>query len=423
MNWVAALRNCASAPDAKSRKRAFASLSKNRPDGAFSRKAIPPRDAGWDIQVANDLESAWAALTPGPKRFIFYDDFLGATELALTAETGDLLRLIERSRSRPDVRLVLTTRSQILNRARELEDRVAELTRRREVVVQVGDHSYEIRAHILRNHLYFSRLNPVERDRIRLDNRLTTAVRHPSYNPRLIASVTDEITETSTADEVTERLLAVLNKPEELWRATFLRMDRLRRDILLTLATLPPVPHPVSDLLALVTVEDAVQWAPAMSELEPTWIRHVDRPPRNVVVLANPGCRDFLLNVLDDAAVANEQLAKARRLDQYVALTRAAGLQHGTVTRPALAEVLKRRAREILEAVRALTLDTLAVESPAKDQLATIADAVLLASVYGTEDGTSWVLDLVAEQLPAWGRLDASTRDFLRVAERLVELP
>lgn len=48
---------------------------------------------------------------------------------------------------------------------------------------------------------------------------------------------------------------------------------------------------------------------------------------------------------------------------------------------------------------------------------------MLLASVYGTEDGTSWVLDLVAEQLPAWGRLDASTRDFLRVAERLVELP
>ncbi|GAB3406396.1 nSTAND3 domain-containing NTPase [Flindersiella endophytica] len=365
---------------------------------------------GWDLlSVSSNIEEAWQGFREETKQVIYHDDFLGDIELELAkGESAQLVRFIDRVRlQRGSKRLVLTTREQIFRRAMDVDDRISWLGSQPGVgVVRLAGYPAPVRAHVLFNHLYFSALNATERAKLAVDNRLLTAVDHPSYNPRLVEHVTAEITELSTADDVTERLLAVLADPRELWHATFRRMDPLRHDILLALVTLPNSGCSVEALHALVDVPDAVAWTPALRELEPTWLRLLGQGPRAHVVLANPGCADYLLTVLDDAAVAGDVLAKVRRLDQYVELTSMSGVLHGAANRPNLAYVLKQRREQIMEHARELA-------TPAD-----VDDVVLLAGSHGSEHNTGWVFDLVEHHRP-----EGSTPTCLRLAERLNDVP
>jgi hypothetical protein len=368
---------------------------------------------GWNVlPVSSDIEEAWRVFGDDSKQIVYYDDFLGTTELELAkGESSQIVRFIDKVRSRrSSKRLVLTTREQILKRAMDADDRLSRLDERPGAgVVRLDGYSAVVKAHMLFNHLYFSDLNTAERARLAVDNRLLTAVAHPSYNPRLVELVTREITERSTTDNVTERLLAVLDNPEELWSATFQKMNALCHDILLTLVTQPPHGCPVEELRALVDVPDAVAWKPALRELEPTWLRLHGRGPEANITLTNPGCRDYLLTVLDDTAVAGERLAKIGRLDEYVALTQVSGLTHGTAERPGLAYALKQRREHIMSHAR----DLAQAESD-------VTAVVLLAGSHGSKHNTGWVFGLV-ERL--WPDLPSSTRDYLWLAERLSAVP
>lgn len=377
---------------------------------------------GWNVlPVSADIEEGWRVFGDDSRQIVYYDDFLGTTELAPASksESAQLVRFIDRVRARRgSKRLVLTTREQILRRAMDADDRLSGLDERPGVgVVRLDGYSRTVKAHVLLNHLYFSALNPAERARLTVDNRLLTAVEHRSYNPRLVEHVTAEITERSTADDVTERLLAVLDNPRELWHATFQAMDPLRRDILLTLVTLPPAGCPVEKLRTLVDLPDAVAWAPALRELEPTWLRLLGRGPEATVVLADPGCRDYLLTVLDEPAVASARLAKVRTLGQYVELTRMSGLTRGTAARPNLAYVLKQHSPRIVSHARELT-------AAAGTASAAVVAAALLAGVYGSEGNTAWVFER-AERHCADGR-ESESRSVMTsflLAERLSGVP
>lgn len=288
----------------------------------------------WRVaDLAGDLTEAWAvARTPG-KLFFYFDDFLGESELRLDAvgAASDLVNFIEYiSRNRADKRLIMTTRSQVLNSAAQSSsDRLHALaTEWTDRIVGISTVDPGARAEILTNHLHFSGLPAVEREELEVDNRFKALVLHPSFSPRLVRLVTKSDLSDAAADQVLRQLTDAFANPVDTWRATFRALDEPARDVLLTLATFPERAVLHHDLKAAAAPDTPVlAWKDVLRPLEPTWIKIVSTYEARSVAFANPGCRDFLLGELDDYELVSERVEKRLvRLEQLVSLSQSAGL-------------------------------------------------------------------------------------------------
>jgi hypothetical protein len=249
---------------------------------------------------------------------------------------------------------LLTTRDYELRRAADgPADQLFELARRpARYELRLDAYDLETRAKILFNHLYFSGLPGPERERLAIDNQLISIVEHPSYSPRIVGDAI-RFAPSLTASDVIGTISRALANPRELLNGSFRRLSALEQQILLTLATLPNRPWPLDDIRRLVAPDDALAWTPALRELEPTWLQLGGQAQNRTLAVANPGCRDYLLGILDDTAVADQQLDRVASLAQLTSLTRSAGLvtwpyrpTSGTV-RAELASVLTSRRAEI----------------------------------------------------------------------------
>ncbi len=195
----------------------------------------------------------------------------------------------------------------------------------------------------------------------------------------------------------------VLENPADLWQESFRLSSALERQILLTLATLPYRPWPVDLIRELVAPADALDWPPALHTLDTTWLEITGEAADRLVSLANPGCRDYLLGILDDTAVALEQLARVRQLPQLVSLVQSAGLSQSpnrsesTPARAELAGALTSRRDQILTQLKPFAETELASGSRPTSALRTMYDTAMVLQALDTAESTAWFLDLVAE--------------------------
>jgi hypothetical protein len=263
-------------------------------------------------------------------------------------------------------RIILTTREQELRTAADgPADQLAALARHPyKHQLRLESYDLQIRARILFNHLYFSGLPSSERELLAVDNRLLNITQHPAYNPRIIDDAV-RLSPSLTAEEVLDTIDRALENPQDLWNGSFRRLSALGQQILLTMATLPYRPWPVDTIRRFVAPEDALAWTPALRTLETTWLQFMQAAQSRSLRFANPGCRNYMLGVLDDAAVADRQLDRAASLVQLVFLSRSAGLIApprgvSTVARAELASVLTNRREDVLEKLRRFTLADLA---------------------------------------------------------------
>ncbi|HEU5156756.1 MAG TPA: restriction endonuclease [Streptosporangiaceae bacterium] len=351
---------------------------------------------GWQIvDLSAGIEDGWAAAHPTTRQLFYCDDFLGQATLELSgAAAADLVRFISYvRRNAGDKRLILTSREQVLRQAS-----IAISDRLRQLAADPGRYTISLetyepagRAEILLNHLHFSDLPEGERDRLTPDNRMTAIARHPSYNPRLIETITARRLSAATADQVLDEILGALDNPELVWSVSFDALGPLAQDIALTLATHPARPVPLAELRPLAP--DLRDWRTAITSLEPAWIRLTDD---RSVTFAHPGCRDYLIGRLDDADLADEWVGRLHRLHQVRSLTRSAGLlpaEPGTppaAERPALARALLARRADLA----ALVERCVAAEPPAS--VSTLRDAAALLSVFGTPETSERLIERVA---------------------------
>jgi hypothetical protein len=388
------------------------------------------------VHVANDIEEAWRALRNDETEQIFYyDDFLGQGELAVASknEPASLARFLVRIRHlKARKRIIMTTREQNLQQAVESFDPLRELARDpARFGLQMSAYDTRARAEILFNHLYFSGLPNEEHGRLSVDNRLFSIVEHPAYNPRLI-EFGIRTTRQLTTDGVLVALTRALDNPVEIWQVSFGLLSPLEKQILLTLAALPARPWPLDEIRRLNDSAHPLAWTPALRTLEPTWIRVAGSATARSVTLANPSCRDFLLGILDDAAVASDQVDRIRRLDQIVSLTRSAGLLPTdigiipAVQRAELAHALMSRSDHAAALVAEFASADLAdKEMSLSARVKTLRDAATLLIVYGSAGATGWLLDQVAEFLDTVGDrpLLLSVFDGFMLAEMLSVVP
>ena len=384
---------------------------------------------GWSpIHITDGMRDAWEALSPdSTKQIFYYDDFLGESQLRMGKnEPSDLADFIDRIKDlREHKRFVMTTREQFIREAAGKYDALQDLPKEmRQLGVRMDRPSAQERAEILFNHLYFSAMPGAERDRMAVDNRILTIVEHPAYNPRLIERALKSWGQEATNERL-EAIKQALDSPGQLWKTSFQNLDPLGRQILLTMATLPNRPWSLERIRHLVKSADALKWRPTLRILDSTWLNISGSATNSYVMLADPGCRDYLLSVLDDAAVADDLVGRIQTIEQVVSLTHAAGLpgeSEGSTPRAELAHSLTMHREVLMKLVRsAVAVDD--SERNIMESAQQLRDAAAMTAIYGTETDTDWLVTRI-EAVPGPGdRLPAAgARSLFELAEILAEL-
>ncbi|MFJ8955923.1 restriction endonuclease [Streptomyces sp. NPDC102381] len=259
---------------------------------------------GWQIvSVGTDVDDAWEAYKSGRNQVFLYDDFLGQTDLSeRRAKDSSVIRLMDRVARNPDKRLVMTTRSQILQQTRLISEPIAHADLRVfEFVIKIADYGAIQRARILYNHLYFSTLpRQVVREYVE-NSSYWTVVGHKNFSPRILELVIKR--SHSSADELARTLNHTLDHPLDLWRIVFNNgLSDLAQRLTLTLASFPVNGANSRDLKDLVKNEaKPTEYTSALRVLEGTFVSLEKEDGGDTVIsYANPSVRDFTLAFLDE---------------------------------------------------------------------------------------------------------------------------
>ena len=352
------------------------------------------------VDVANNIEEAWTALRSDQPQLFHYDDFLGEAGVELGKnEPRSLRAFLDHVRQlKESKRVILTTREQELRTAADgPADQLAALARDpHKYQLRLESYDLQIRARILFNHLYFAGLPASERQLLAVDNRLLNITQHPAYNPRIIDDAI-RLSPSLTAEGILDTIDRALENPQDLWNGSFRRLSALGQQILLTMATLPYRPWPVDMIRRLIVPGDALAWTPTLRTLETTWLQFIQTGSTRSLRFANPGCRNYMLGILDDAAVADRQFDRAVSLAQLLSMGSSAGLitPRGvpTVARAELANVLTSRRADVLEKVRRFTLAELANEPSADRHAGILLDAAAVLKALAGAADTAWLFE------------------------------
>lgn len=150
---------------------------------------------GYQLCVAaRQIEELESLYQDDAKQVFYFDDFLGSNFLAVLNrhEDSHIVGFIQRVSKDKNKRFILTSRSTVLNRGKTLTDRfkLAKLEQH-ELEIEVKSLSEFDKARILHSRLWFSRLPREYLEVIVAKQKYWTIIRHPNFNPRLIAFITD----------------------------------------------------------------------------------------------------------------------------------------------------------------------------------------------------------------------------------------
>ncbi|QSI46777.1 restriction endonuclease [Thermobispora bispora] len=318
---------------------------------------------GWQvISVSSDINEAWDAYRRDQKQIFFYDDFLGQTDISERGtknEDSRIVRFMDRVAAEPTKRLVMTTRSQILRQASLTREPIARGNfKLRECVIPLTEYGALERAQILYNHLYFSNLSrDILRDYV-AGGHYWKVVNHPNFAPRIIEQVIKR--PHSSAEELSNTLVATLTRPTDLWGTMFATaLSDVARRIVLTLSTFPPTGVEVGYFRNAIRREaDPISVTHALRALEGTFIK-IGTPPHGeeqYISYANPSVRDFVLATLDEEPeYCQDLISNAWMMGQLLALLEyASSKEDGKLKLPRLASYLRANGQLLLDNIRRL---------------------------------------------------------------------
>lgn len=183
---------------------------------------------GYEIyHIEDSISEAESCFCPEKMQFFYFDDFLGANYLDVIEGNFDskIMNFIRRVTLDKNKRLVLTSRSNILNRAKSISDifNFGNISNR-EYEISVTEFTQIEKANILYNHIWHSSL-PTEFSDVYFDNKnYWEIIKHKNFNPRLISIITDgERLSGLSNEEYWPYIKNALNNPEIIWDLYFKR--------------------------------------------------------------------------------------------------------------------------------------------------------------------------------------------------------
>ena len=192
----------------------------------------------FELIYVREITEAEEAYIPRKKQIFYFDDFLGSIELDLySSRNADsaIVNFIERVRTDKNKRLILTSRTVILNQAKGLSDKIQNSNidiSNYEVIVE--NYTDWNKARILYNHIYISNLEDDQKKIFFQNDFHWKVIRHKFYNPRLIQDIT------KVDSEYSEKfVLDILNNPKKVWEKPFnVQISSISRLLLLTMYSL-----------------------------------------------------------------------------------------------------------------------------------------------------------------------------------------
>ncbi|MEQ5206035.1 ATP-binding protein [Proteus sp. fly-1067] len=173
------------------------------------------------VYIENDIEEGERIILPNKKQLFLYDDFLGRNYLdALrNKEDSKIVRFISRIRKSADKKLILTSRTTILNQGKVTSELFyVNNTEKHEYEVEVKNLDLLDKAKILYNHIWFSHLPQDYKDCFWIDKKYRNIITHKNYNPRLISFITDYDKISHLAPEsYWNYIVESLNNPSAIW--------------------------------------------------------------------------------------------------------------------------------------------------------------------------------------------------------------
>jgi len=299
---------------------------------------------GWTvINIASDIDEAWSKVRGGsqePEKVVFYyDDFLGQANLVEVQknEAGGMALLLDTIRkSNSGLRLVVTSREQILNQARAgADDRLRRLANdRSRFRIELAEIDRSARARMLFNHVHFGFPDPSQRRLLAVDTRYRDIIDHRGFNPRVLESVVLRQHHASV-DSLYEALLQALEHPAEIWAGSFQQLSGTAMEILFHLATTPSPSVPVDRVRLAAAAPDPREWESALRILEGTWVRlQTTDGVVSEVSLFDPSRRDFLLDLMNDKGYFEFAVTRLKRVEQLHYLLQLSGFIGRTTWRP-----------------------------------------------------------------------------------------
>jgi len=160
------------------------------------------------------------------KQVFYYDDFLGHNEVEILKARGGetaLIYALKLISNNPNKKLILTTRSFILNSAVESSEKLRIFNiKAKESIIELDEYTTEHKLRLLSNHIQESSL---EADlKSVLDNKRIQSfiVTHRNFSPRSVEFITtpDKVSNFSP-QEFEDFIIQNFDKPDEIWRHAY----------------------------------------------------------------------------------------------------------------------------------------------------------------------------------------------------------
>jgi hypothetical protein len=322
------------------------------------------------VEISRDIAEADALFNAEAKQFFYYDDFLGTAfdETLPKNEDSRLVTFIRRISEMGNKRLVLTTREYILKNAAARYERLGQVVRvERKCILSVADYTARVRAKILYNHVYFSKLPRPARVALVEENQYSSIIAHQSFNPRLVEHAIAYAIERQVAPAAFPRLvLDTFDNPTSLWDHAFRsQLPPVAQAILLSLAFLPT--GVILEDLEVTSTRLAqhrsgtnvapIEWRRNLRLVDGTFL-HIESKvlyasPRQCVAFHTPAIRDYILRyVSEEAHEVTTLVNSATNFELLVNLWEAANTRDGEDFRlPELARTLEREVATLAQAI------------------------------------------------------------------------
>lgn len=266
--------------------------------------------------VLQNISEALEVFEDGKKQVFYFDDFLGANFLEdglERNEESDFISFIKKIGKSNNKKLILTTREYILTQAKEryekLKNSDIDIVK---CTIDMSKYSKKIKAKILYNHLFYSKLSEEYFESILSNKGYKKIIAHKNYNPRLVEFLTDKkkiLVDEVTAKQYLEYFLKILDNPEKIWEGAFNKIHKYSQYLLYTLSL---AYHEIfmDDLekafLSIYKDESKVRnfevninaFKNALKELEGNFIKIEYDGKHHIVSFQNPSIKDFLIGVV-----------------------------------------------------------------------------------------------------------------------------
>lgn len=296
-------------------------------------------ESGYEpIKVSSDISEAFDSLNPTKPRIYYYDDFLGQTGLEQKLNKNEDQRIVDfcqHCKKSNNTFFILTTREYILNQAKSTYEKLDKAGLDiNKCVIDISSYSLFEKAKILYNHLYFLGVPEEYISNILKNNGYLKIIKHPSFNPRVIESMTANL---STSDILPEHYLNEiiyrLDNPYIIWEHAFKNQLTLpTKHLLIVILSLPSIVY-LSDCKNLFdgfrksfssiysNTRMHNEFNTALKECEGNFIKINLSSGKQTVEFQNPSVRDFLTYELSmDLELLILLVGACQNFDQLVSL-------------------------------------------------------------------------------------------------------